>query len=83
VRARSAAVERVLAGHAGRSRQVLEGLAARFVAGDETLDDPEDLRLPPFSALGTAVELVRSFGGRTKLEAAVAALEAALYGDGA
>lgn len=83
VRARSAAVQRVLAGYKALPRKVLEGLLDRFEAGHETLDNGDDLRLPPFNAMGTPVELMRSFGGRPKFEAAIAALEGALYSDGA
>jgi type I restriction enzyme R subunit len=83
VRARSAAVQKVLTGYKGLPRKVLEGLLDRFEAGHETLDNGDDLRLPPFNAIGTSVELMRSFGGRAKFEAAIAALEEALYGDDA
>ncbi len=75
----SASVQKVLAAQKGMPRAVLEGLLTRFEDGHEELDDAELLRRPPFDRLGTAVELVRSFGGRAKLEAAVLALEEALY----
>jgi len=80
-RARSPAVQKLLAGHKDKPRKVLEGLLARFEDGNEDLDSDEVLRMPPFDKLGTPVELVRSFGGRPKLEAAVQALEEALYSD--
>lgn len=43
------------------------------------MDNIDLLRVRPFDAMGTLVELVRAFGGRPKYEKAVAALEEALY----
>jgi type I restriction enzyme R subunit len=81
-RARGAGVQKVLANQKELPRKVLEGLLAEFAdAGLETLDDAEHLGARPYAKLGTIVELVRAFGGRTKFEKAIAALEDALYGE--
>jgi type I restriction enzyme R subunit len=79
-RARSARVNKVLDAHRDLTRAVLEGLLSKFVdEAVEQLDAIDLLRVRPFDALGTLVELVRAFGGRPKYEKAVAALEEALY----
>ena len=81
-RAHGAGVQKVLANHKELPRKVLEGLLAEFAdAGLETLDDAQHLGARPYAKLGTIVELVRAFGGRTKFEKAIAALEDALYGE--
>jgi type I restriction enzyme, R subunit len=43
------------------------------------LDNVRLLSIAPFSALGTPVQLIRAFGGRAGYEAAVHALQDALY----
>ena len=43
------------------------------------LDDPRILRLAPFDAMGTLVELLKTFGGRDGFEKAVHELQSALY----
>ncbi len=47
--------------------------------GVTNLDDPRILRLAPFDAMGTPVELLKTFGGRDGFERAVHQLQAALY----
>lgn len=63
-----------------QARAVLEALLTKYEdAGPANLDDPRILQVPPFDAMGTPLQLVRSFGTREKFERAVHELEAALY----
>ena len=43
------------------------------------LDDATVLRIPPFTAIGTPVQLINAFGGRDAFVAAVHDLQSALY----
>ena len=43
------------------------------------LDDATVLRIPPFTEIGTPVQLIRAFGGRDAFVAAVHDLQSALY----
>ena len=43
------------------------------------LDDTNVLRIPPFTQLGTPVQLIEAFGGREDFVAAVHVLQSALY----
>ena len=43
------------------------------------LDDANVLRIPPFSAMGSAVQLIKAFGGKEGFEQAVHEMQAALY----
>ena len=47
--------------------------------GVNNLDDLDVLRVIPFSAMGTPLELIRQFGGRPAYEKAVHELQSALY----
>jgi len=61
-------------------RAVLEGLLSKFEA--EGVDDIEDinvLKVQPLAQLGTPVELVSRFGGKTPYQQAVRELEHELY----
>jgi hypothetical protein len=73
---------------------VIEPREARFdrIAGsfwfdaDEgvlSLDDATVLRIPPFTEIGTPVQLIRAFGGRDAFVAAVHDLQSALYREAA
>lgn len=63
-----------------KARAVLEGLLQKYQdEGVLDLDDPRILKVPPFDTMGTAVELLRPFGGRPGFEQAVHALQKALY----
>lgn len=66
-----------------QARAVLEALLDKYQ--DEglvaDLDNVRLLSIAPFSALGTPVQLIRAFGGRAGYEAAVHALQDALYQD--
>ena len=62
------------------ARKVLEALLDKYAdEGLATMESEEVLKLQPFAALGSRVELVRSFGGRPQYLGAVQALERALY----
>jgi len=59
---------------------VLEALLQKYQdEGVTALDDPRILRLAPFDAMGTPVELLKRFGGRKGFEKAVHELQSALY----
>ncbi|MEZ5608188.1 MAG: type I restriction-modification enzyme R subunit C-terminal domain-containing protein, partial [Burkholderiaceae bacterium] len=62
------------------ARKVLEALLDKYAdEGLATLESEEVLKLQPFAAMGSRVELVRSFGGRPQYRSAVQALERELY----
>ena len=63
-----------------RARAVLDALLAKYAdEGVFNLDDTNVLRIPPFTHLGTPVELIEAFGGRDDFVAAVHDLQSALY----
>lgn len=65
-----------------QARSVLEALLKKYQDDGVThLDDPEILRIAPFDAIGTPLQLLKSFGGRDGFEKAVHELQAALYGE--
>ena len=60
---------------------MLEALLQKYQdEGVTGLDDPRILRVPPFDAMGTPIELLNTFGGRPGFEQAVHDLQSALYG---
>ena len=60
---------------------MLEALLQKYQdEGVTSLDDPRILRVAPFDAMGTPMELLKRFGGRSGFEKAVYALQSALYG---
>ncbi|WP_321930173.1 EcoAI/FtnUII family type I restriction enzme subunit R [Burkholderia cenocepacia] len=62
------------------ARQVLQALLEKYADdGIENLERPEVLRLAPLDRLGSPVELVQAFGGRSQYQAAIRELERALY----
>lgn len=62
------------------ARKVLDALLDKYAdEGIATLESSEVLRLQPLSDLGTPVELVRSFGGRSQYLDALKTLERELY----
>ena len=64
-----------------QARAVLEALLQKYqddgVIGDPS--DPKILKIAPFSAMGTPLQLVKSFGGRAGFAEAVQQLNTALY----
>ncbi len=63
-----------------QARAVLEALLAKYEdEGMLNLDDPQILRIAPFDRMGTAMQLVKAFGGRPGYERAVHDLQAELY----
>ncbi len=70
----------VFAKYATQARAVLEALLLKYQdEGVTKLDDPAILRVIPFTQMGTPIELLKSFGGRTGFEKAVHELQSALY----
>ena len=69
-----------------QARAVLEALLDKY-QHEGTIDDLADvkiLQIPPFSAMGTQIELVRHFGGKkADFEQAVHDLQSALYAEAA
>jgi type I restriction enzyme R subunit len=68
-----------------QARAVLEALLAKYqdegVVGE--LDNVKMLRIPPFTSMGTPLELVRCFGDKAGFEQAVHELQSALYAEAA
>ena len=63
-----------------QARAVLDALLAKYVdEGVFNLDDITVLRIPPFTQLGTPVQLIEVFGGREGFVEAVHELQSALY----
>lgn len=59
---------------------VLDALLQKYQdAGVLALDDPGILKIAPFSAMGTPVQLIKQFGTRVDFERAVHELQAELY----
>jgi type I restriction enzyme, R subunit len=65
-----------------QARTVLEALLAKYAdEGVLNLDDANVLRIPPFSEMGSVVQLVKAFGNRQGFEEAVHELQSALYSE--
>ncbi len=63
-----------------QARAVLDALLAKYAdEGVFNLDDVTVLRIPPFTQLGTPVQLIEVFGGRAGFIEAVHELQSALY----
>ena len=63
-----------------QARAVLEALLEKYQdEGVTNLDDPRILKVTPFDAMGTPIELLKPFGGRAGFEKAVHELQSALY----
>ena len=66
--------------YGNRARAVLDALLTKYAdEGMLNLDDTNVLRIPPFTQLGTPVQLIEAFGGRDDFVAAVHDLQSALY----
>ena len=63
-----------------QAREVLAALLDKYAdQGLDSIGEIEVLKLDPFPALGTPIELVRRFGGRDQYLAALRELDSALY----
>ena len=70
----------VFARHGDQARAVLDALLSKYAdEGVLNLDDATVLRIPPFTEIGTPVQLIKAFGGRDAFVAAVHDLQSALY----
>ena len=70
----------VLAQYGEQARAVLDALLVKYAdEGVLNLDDTSVLRIAPFNAMGTPVQLITAFGGREGFERAVHELQSALY----
>ena len=59
---------------------MLDGLLEKYAdTGIEPIEDRKVLTMDPLSRLGTATELIQSFGGKSGYDQAVRELEDALY----
>ncbi len=62
------------------ARKVIEALLDKYAdEGVQTIESMDVLNVPPLTDLGSAVELVRSFGGRDQYRQALALIERELY----
>jgi type I restriction enzyme, R subunit len=67
-----------------QARAVLDGLLAKYADdGVLNLDDANVLKLAPFNAMGSIVQLINAFGGKPKFDRAVQELQSALYQEAA
>ena len=67
-----------------KARAVLEALLQKYQdEGVTGLNDPRILKVAPFDAMGTPIELINTFGGRSGFEIAVHELQSVLYGKAA
>jgi type I restriction enzyme, R subunit len=65
------------------ARRVISALLDKYAdEGALDLENPEIIRLDPLSQLGTPVQIVRAFGGKTDFDAAIHALTDELYKTG-
>jgi type I restriction enzyme R subunit len=63
-----------------QARAVLDALLSKYAdEGVLNLDDASVLRVPPLSAMGTPVELIRAFGGKEGFQRAVHELQNTIY----
>jgi len=63
-----------------QARAVLEALLEKYQdAGVLALDDPGLLKIAPFDAMGTPMQLIKQFGSRAAFEQAVHELQVELY----
>jgi type I restriction enzyme R subunit len=63
-----------------QARAVLDALLAKYQdEGILNLDDTNVLRIAPFSAMGSVVQLIKAFGGKDGFEQAVRELQDAIY----
>lgn len=84
-RANSVRKRDVFTKYGPQARAVLEALLSKYqdegIVGG--LDNVEILKVPPFSAMGTPLQLIKEFGSRTRFEDAVHEMQTALYQEAA
>ena len=74
----------VFARYGGPARAVLDALLDKYAdEGFLNLDDANVLKIPPINSLGTPLELVRAFGGKSGFVQAVHDLQSSLYQEAA
>ena len=74
----------VLTKYGPQARAVLDALLAKYAdEGVLNLDDANVLKIAPFSAMGSVVQLIKAFGNRQDFEHAVHELQSALYQEAA
>jgi type I restriction enzyme R subunit len=79
-RARSVRKKDVFTKYGPQARAVLEALLRKYEdEGDIALDDPKLLKVQPFDAMGTPLQLIRQFGSPEDFERAVHEMQDALY----
>lgn len=67
-----------------QARAVLDALLQKYQdEGITSLDDSRILQIPPFTAMGTPLQLIKQFGARADFERAVHELQSALYQEAA
>jgi type I restriction enzyme R subunit len=70
--------------YGGQARAVLDALLDKYRdEGVLDLDDADVLKVTPFTAMGSVVQLIKAFGGRDGFERAVHELQDALYQEAA
>lgn len=70
----------VFAKYGDQARAILDALLAKYAdEGVLNLDDANVLRIAPFNALGTPVQLINAFGGKRGFERAVRDMQSELY----
>ena len=64
----------------GLARQVLEGILDKYAdSGTPDLEQPEIIRLDPLNKLGSPVEIIGAFGGKTGYDEAIHTLTSEIY----
>jgi type I restriction enzyme, R subunit len=70
----------VFAQYGSVARKVIDALIDKYAdEGLSSLESDAVLRLPPINHLGSAVELIRSFGGRAGFQSAISHIEREIY----
>lgn len=81
-RAESVKKRDVFTKYGPQARAVLDALLEKYRdEGVLNLDDTNVLKIAPFNAMGSVVQLIKAFGGKDGFEAAVHELQDALYRD--
>lgn len=81
-RARNVVKRNAFAKYGETARAVLEALLSKYAdEGVLNFDDANVLSISPLNRMGTPVELVRAFGGRSGFDSALRDLQSELYGD--